>query len=210
MLSRMSPRPTRAMSAAERERAVETLAASFDDDPLFRWLLRDDTTRRAWIRWFHGVSFDHCQSKGATFTVAEGPSQGAILALLPGAHGPTLFDWIRALVSPPRSLPTFRLATTGLRVQAALDAEHPREPVVYVHVLGVHPSQKGRGLGGVLLREALSLAAQRSVPLYLETSNPVNLGFYQRFGLRVLRELRIGDAPPVWTLQTDGPPPLDG
>ena len=198
------------MRADERARAVETLAASFDDDPLFRWMLLDDAKRRSWISWFHRVSFDHCQATGACFTVAEGPSHGAILALLPGSAGPTTLDWLRALASPPRSLPTWRLATTGLRVQAAIDAVHPREPVVYVHVLGVHPSQKGRGFGGVLLREARSLAARRGVPLYLETSNPVNLGFYERFGLRVLRERRIGAAPPVWTLQTDGPPPLDG
>lgn len=202
----MTPTRTRPLRADERDRAVETLAAAFDDDPLFRWLLPDAVTRRAWISWFHRVSFDHCHAAGVNLTVDGGPSHGAILTTRPGAAGPTVADWLRALAAPPRALPTWRLATTGLRIQGALDAVHPRDPVVYVHVLGVHPSQKGRGLGGVLLREALALATQHRVPLFLETSNPVNLGFYQRFGLRVQRELRVGDAPPCWTLQTDGPP----
>lgn len=133
----------RALIPGERDVAARTLAASFDDDPLFRWMLPDGRDRRAWIEWFHGVS---------------------------------------------------------------VDAAHPKGPVVYVHVLGVHPAQKGKGLGGVLLREALAMAAREGAPLFLETSNPVNLGFYRRFGLGVQRELRVADAPPLWTLQTDEPP----
>lgn len=197
---------TRALRADERDTAVATLAASFDDDPLFRWLLPGDRARAAWLAWFHRVSFDHCRASGAVLTVTDGPSHGAILTLDPGAPGTSLRHFLRALASPPRALPSWRMATAGMRVQHAVDSAHPREPVVYVHVLGVHPAQKGRGLGGALLTAALDRARDRGVPLFLETSNPVNLGFYRRFGLRVLRELRVGDAPPVWTLQTDGPP----
>ncbi len=198
--------PTRPLRPDERDLAAETLAAAFDDDPLFRWMLSDDHDRRAWITWFHRVSVDQSLASRTALTLADGPSCGAITVLPPGVLGPSVGTWLRALASPPRRLPTWRLAAVGLRVQAAVDAAHPKEPVVYVHVLGVHPSQKGRGLGGVLLREALGLATREQVPLFLETSNPVNLGFYRRFGLRVQRELRVADAPPVWTLQTDGPP----
>ncbi|MFO0606967.1 MAG: GNAT family N-acetyltransferase [Polyangiales bacterium] len=204
----MTPPATRPLRPEERAAAVDTLAASFDDDPWFRWVLPGAEERRAWVAWFHGVSVARALGEGTAFTLDGGPSLGAISVMPPGVDGPRALDWVRALRSPPRRPPTRRLAFTGLRTQARLDALHPREPVVYVHVLGVHPSQKGHGLGGALLREALAMAARGGVPLFLETSNPVNLGFYRRFGLRVRAEIDLDGAPPVWTLQTDGPPPM--
>jgi ribosomal protein S18 acetylase RimI-like enzyme len=199
--------PTRALRDDERDLAVDTLARAFDDDPWFRWVLPEAPARFAWISWFHGVSVDLALRARTAVTLADGPSQGAITVLPPGVFGPDMTGWLRALRHPPRHLPTWRLAHTGLRTQARLDALHPREPVVYVHVLGVHPAQKGRGLGGALLRAAFAMAAARQVPVFLETSNPVNLGFYKRFGLNVRAEITLDGAPPLWTLQTDGPPP---
>lgn len=201
----MSAPTTRPLRPDERAAAVETLVSSFDDDPWFRWAMPDARDRRAWVGWFHGVSVARALREGTAFTLAGGPSLGAISVMPPGVAGPDLLGWVRALRTPPRRAPTWRLVTTGLRTQRELDARHPRGPVVYVHVLGVHPAQKGKGLGGALLREALAMAARRGVPLYLETSNPVNLGFYRRFGLRETGEVRLGDAPPLWTMTTDGP-----
>lgn len=200
------PSVTRTLRADERDAAVATFVAAFDDDPWFRWALPDARARHAWVGWFHRVSVEHGLRHGTAYTLAEGPSRGAITLAGPGVVGPDTLTWIRALTTPPRALPTWRLATVGLPTQARLDALHPRHPAVYVHVLGVHPAQKGKGLGGVLLRVALDMAAARGVPVFLETGNPVNLGFYARFGLRVNDELRVRDAPPLWTLSTDGPP----
>ena len=135
------PHTLRPLRADERDLAVDTLARSFDDDPLFRWMLPDDRDRAAWVRWFHGVSVDRALSLGTAWTLDEGPAAGAITVMPPGVHGPSLGGWIAALRSPPRRLPTRRLAWTGLRVQHRLDALHPRAPVVYVHVLGVHPGR---------------------------------------------------------------------
>jgi len=169
-------------------------------------MLPDAPARYAWIAWLHGVSVDHCLARGAVFTLGAGPDRGAITVLPPAAPLPTIATILRGLRSPPRHLPPARLIHTGLRIEARIDAARPKAAVVYVHVLGVHPAHKGKGLGGALLGEALSMAASAKVPLYLETSNPVNVGFYGRYGLTVRDEIRVGDAPPLWTLQTDGPP----
>jgi GNAT superfamily N-acetyltransferase len=197
---------TRPLRAEERALAVDMLATSFDDDPWFRWVLPEASSRRAWIAWFHDVSLRRALLEATALTLDGGPSLGAISIMPPGVAGPRVLDWIGALRTPPQRLPTRRLIALGLRTQARLDALHPREPVVYVHVLGVHPAQKGRGLGGVLLRAAMAMATARGVPLFLETSNPVNLGFYQRFGLRVVHQIDLEGAPPLWLMQTEGPP----
>jgi len=198
--------PTRRLRRDERDLALDTLVASFDDDPLFRWMLPDPRDRRAWVRWFHDVSLRASLAHDTAWTVAEGAAAGVISVLPPGVKGPDVWAWISALGRPPRRLPTKRLAWTGLRVQQRLDALHPVEPVVYVHVLGAHPGRKGHGLGGALLRQALEFARSRGVPAALETSNPVNLGFYRRFGFEVEHTFHVDDAPPLWTMKTPGVP----
>lgn len=196
---------TRALRRDERDLARETLAASFDNDPLFQWMLPDARDRAAWLRWFHGVSLDDTLSMNTATTLEEGAAAGVITVFPPGARGPSIAAWIAALRRPPGRWPTWRLASVGLRVEARIEALRPATPVVYVHVLGAHPARKGQGVGGALLRSALDLAKRERVPLYLETSNPINLGFYKRFGLTVRAEIRVADAPPLWTLMTGSP-----
>ena len=57
-----------------------------------------------------------------------------------------------------RSLPTWRLATPGLWVDNRIHQLHPDEPHLYIYVIGVDPSQQGKGLGGKLLRHASTIA----------------------------------------------------
>jgi hypothetical protein len=54
-----------------------------------------------------------------------------------------------------------------------------------------------------LLDVGLDLAARDGVGVYLETSNPNNLAFYARAGLRDAGEVRVTGAPPVWLLWRD-------
>jgi predicted N-acetyltransferase YhbS len=89
----------------------------------------------------------------------------------------------------------------GRDVMQLMDRAHHREPHLYVLVLGVDPARKGQRLGRQLMQHVVAEAARARVPAYLETSNPVNLGFYARFGFEVCQELHARDeAPPVWTL----------
>lgn len=185
---------------------MAALARSFDEDPLFRWMLPDPSARFAWTSWFHRVSVDNVLPAHTAFTLEEGPDRGAITIIPPGGTGPSVGALLKALTRPPKKLPTSRLLFSGLRIEHRVDSIRPRAPLVYVHVLGVCPTHKGKGYGGALLGEALKLGAKLGVPVYLETANPVNLGFYGRYGLKVREEFRIGDAPTLWTLQTDGPP----
>lgn len=70
------------------------------------------------------------------------------------------------------------------------------------YVLGVHPSQKGRGLGGALLCDVEGIAKSERVVAHLETSNPDNLGLYRRFGYEVQEEITAHGGPPLWTMTT--------
>ena len=77
----------------------------------------------------------------------------------------------------------------------AMQAVHHRvltTPHMYLLLLGIDPSQQGRGLSTPLLQPSLDLFDQQGLPCYLDTHNPNNVSLYQRFGFEVVHE---GDIP---------------
>ena len=78
-----------------------------------------------------------------------------------------------------------------------MGAAHPHEPHWHLAFIGVDPVCHGQGIGAALLRHALETIDQKGLHAYLESSNPRNLPLYQRHGFEVIREIRVGTAPPV-------------
>ena len=74
---------------------------------------------------------------------------------------------------------------------------HPEEPHWHLAFIGVDPAHQSKGIGGALLRYALSRIDEQGLHSYLESSNPANVPLYLRHGFDVIREIRVGDAPPV-------------
>ncbi len=181
--------------------AARMLAAAFEDDPLFRWMLPEPEQRSCWLRWFHAHALEESVGTGGAYTLEGGAELGAIGSFAPGAWPPPMWQSLAAIETPP-AMPTWRLVRAGIHVERRIRALHPEGPHVYVYVLGIHPEQKGRGLGGELMRHAIERAREAGACLHLETSNPVNLPFYRRFGLEVREEIVSHRGPPVWTLST--------
>ncbi len=178
------------------------LARSFDDDPMFRYLLPDDRQRAAWLAFLFGNSVELTLADGGAWT-SDAELSAAILMAEPGRYP---FQWSRGLNylvrfwdRPAMPVPTWQLARAGLPVQRALDQLHCKQPHVYVYVLGVDPGRQGSGAGGKMMRHALARADALGVALYLETTNPQNLGFYRHFGLEVTAEVACAPgAPAIW------------
>jgi ribosomal protein S18 acetylase RimI-like enzyme len=85
----------------------------------------------------------------------------------------------------------------GLRQMERL---HPREPHLYLSVLGVAPEAQGRGLGSALMAPVLERCDREGVPAYLESSTDRNVAFYGRHGFRVVRETRFPRGPGMWLM----------
>jgi ribosomal protein S18 acetylase RimI-like enzyme len=191
----------RALRRDEIESAAATLALAFDDDPLFCDMLPVAATRAKWLHWFHVRALRECFAAGGAFTLEPGPEAG-VLGLRPPGAGKWSFGAELAATPLPKAWPSWKLIRGGLHVERRIHALHPAEPHVYVYVLGVHPSQKGRGLGGALLRHAAGIAKAAGVVAHLETSNPDNLGLYRHFGYEVEAEVTSHRGPTVWVMTT--------
>jgi ribosomal protein S18 acetylase RimI-like enzyme len=82
----------------------------------------------------------------------------------------------------------------------ALAARHPRVPYWYLQALATSPAQRGQGHAARLLQEQFSLSSASGELIALETSNPANLPYYQKFGFEVADELVLQEQFPVWLM----------
>lgn len=171
------------------------VAASFADDPVMQWLFEPSTdpddARGRFFRFFTEEYF----GLGHVYLVAVDGAHGAGGAALwepPDRHilGGGRVEELIALVTDllgDEAMP--RLTELGRA------AEHrPPEPHFYLGILGVAPDHQGRGLGGALVAPVLDACDRGGFVAHLESSNPRNLGFYERLGFVATDEYRVGPA----------------
>ena len=61
----------------------------------------------------------------------------------------------------------------------------PPGPCWYLNGIGVDPSAQRTGLGSALINQMLPRIEEDALPAFPETSEPDNLGYYERFGFLV-------------------------
>lgn len=179
-------------------RLAQALARAFYDDPVFNWMIPDDSERMR--RSEHGFALylrsvylphDECYATegGAGAALWLPPTKWhlgpmAQLRLAPGmvvAMGPRLPQVLRAI--------------------STIESNHPQKPHYYLPFVGVEPELQGRGIGTALLKPILDRCDQESMPAYLEASAPRNCACYLRQGFEVTEEFRFPKGgPPSWRM----------
>lgn len=130
---------------------------------------------------------------GTAFAAVEGDAVlGLALWLPPGA-----FPWsaLRKLRATPAFLRVWaadpRHFATFTRLGMNSEKNHPTDRHWSLEALGIRPETQRKGLGSRLVQPVLDRADSEGVECYLETSNPQNVAFYERFGFRVLKDLPL-------------------
>ena len=174
-------------------RAGAVLADAFHEDPLWRAIFGEDSTRALRVAAFE-TPIVYALKYGevwATSAALEG-----IIAWLPGLYANmTIWRMLRSgaiFTSIPMGLKFGRKLEAIFRLLERDRMEHMKStPFIYLEVLGVAPVSQGQGLGGRLLRALIEKSDQMSLPIYLETETERNIGMYARFGFRVLTEITL-------------------
>ncbi|MFE3458962.1 GNAT family N-acetyltransferase [Nocardiopsis aegyptia] len=175
---------------------ARVLSRSCYDDPLLRWLIPDDDLRMARTRRFFALvsGFGYVPAgETRVTTMSDGPEDAPTIRAA-------------ALWAPPHSNPEGRLvalrtwphwvslvgrANLGafVRLFAEWKLAAPQEPHLYLAALGVDPAVEGQGIAGGLLTAELDRADSESLPVFTQTLDDKCVGFYERFGFDVVREV---------------------
>jgi len=191
----------RPASRADVRALSRTLGRAFFDDPVMAWMLPDaDVRRRRLHKLFEAMTRHHHLSRGGVEVVLDGTGGIGAAALWdpPGQWRNTPAEEFRAL---PGMLLTFgRSVRRGMIADDAMKKAHPEEPHWYLAVIGSDPTVRGKGFGQVLMQSRLDRVDAEHAPAYLESSNPDNLPYYQRFGFEVTGEIKLPGGPALWPM----------
>jgi GNAT superfamily N-acetyltransferase len=191
MISLLDPTVTLAASA-DRLQLVDIMTRAFVTDPPSRWVWpRDDQYWRFFPRFvevFGGSAIEY----NSAHVVGDG---AAALWLPPGVHVEEA-----ALVALIEESVDARDRATAFSLFEQMASHHPAEPHWYLPLIGVTPSQQGKGYGSILLEHAVARCDREGLPAYLESTSPRSVPLYRRHGFDVVAELRVGSAPPVFPM----------
>ena len=179
---------------------AKTLAAAFQDDPSFEWIIPDATSRLKQL-----ISFFQ-------FIVEEDMTAGRAL-MSDGAKAVSLWRAPQLLKVLPLGVIRSNIAflrilgfslLNGARVANAMATHHPNFPHWYLRYLSVAPEVQGKGWGGIAMRAGIERAEADGLPIFLETAKLSNVGLYRRFGFDLIDEWDVpGGGPHFWSMLRD-------
>jgi ribosomal protein S18 acetylase RimI-like enzyme len=172
-----------------RRRIVADLHAAFAEDPVLCWVFPDPVRRRRWGSAYFDIHARRSMRAGTSWHTDGG-------AALWDAPNRWRLSTAESLSLALRSAPGIG-RRGGLVGEGLMEVEHahPAEPHWYLAVLGVRPDRRGLGAGSALLEPGLARADAAGMPCYLESSNPRNVGLYERHGFEVVAEHWLPDGP---------------
>jgi ribosomal protein S18 acetylase RimI-like enzyme len=179
-----------AATASDEASIIDVLVRANWEDPAARWVWPDSqqflTHFPSFVRAFGGRAFAH----GSAYYV-DGYT-GAALWLPPDVHPDE--DMLIALLQRTVSE---QIQKDFFPVLEQMGRYHPSEPHWYLPLMGVDPSQQGKGFGSALLQHTLMQFDRDNKLAYLESSNPRNIPLYKRHGFELLGSIQIGTSPSI-------------
>jgi ribosomal protein S18 acetylase RimI-like enzyme len=178
-----------------------TLGRAFYKDPIMMWMLPNAAQRAKTLpRMFAATTRHHFLAGGGAEVATNGSGIGA--AALWDPPGRWKQSGRDELLMMPILIWSFRSRVPAARqVMEIMKREHPDEPHWYLAVIGSDPTVRGAGFGQALMRSRLDRCDAEHAPAYLESSNPVNVPYYMRFGFEVTGEIKLPDGgPSMWPM----------
>ncbi len=177
-----------AVATADEAKAIATVALAFATDPMMRWSFPDPAKYFAVVPDFIRAFGGNAIAQG-TADVA-GDFAAVALWLPPGVEpdGEAMGRIIEAHMPPEKM-------EDGGGLVEQMGKFHPHEPHWYLPLIGTDPAFQGKGFGADLMAHAIWRCDERGETAYLESSNPANVPFYERFGFKVMGEIQQGSSP---------------
>ncbi len=174
---------------ADKERVVEILTASFDDNKSVNYVIKQDKNRVERIRNLMRYSFDVCYWFGDIFVTED--KNGCAMVLMPDKKKSTLKSTLADVRLIFKSMGLGNVMKAMAR-ESKIRKLHPPGLLYNLWFIGVDPSEQNKGIGGRLLSEVIKEGQSKQRIICLETSTLKNIPWYEKFGFKIYNELDLG------------------
>jgi GNAT superfamily N-acetyltransferase len=174
---------------SDKATVTDILSSAFSENRSVNYVIPQDEKKMQRIRKLMAYSFDVCFAFGEVYL--SDCRRACALVLYPGRKRITLqsISWdIRLAIT------VFGLSRTAkvLSREQSIKKHHPPGNIFYCWYIGVQQGFQRNGTGRQLLHELLQKSEELKLPVYLETSTPENVPWYQRAGFEVYAEEKFG------------------
>jgi Acetyltransferase (GNAT) family len=173
----------------DRDRVIDILAESFDDNQSVNYIVKQDKKRNQRIRNLMEYSFDICYLYGEVFLTND--KSGCALILFPDEKKNNLKSILLdiKLIVSCIGISNIKKA---MKRESKIKELQPKKLMYYLWFIGVDSYKQNKGIGTALLKEVVEEAHSRKRPVYLETSTLKNIPWYGKFGFKIYNELNLG------------------
>lgn len=173
-----------------------TLAAAFQDDPVFGWCVPDPVRRATMLTGFFELAATIVQPYGESDIV---DAAGAAALWVPAGH-PAVPESAAAGFEAALEDLVGADAERTFAIVALLDEHHPTDEHRFLWFIGVRPDRQGTGSGSALLASKLARCDDERASAYLDATSLDSRRLYERHGFEVVAERSVADSPPLWAM----------
>ena len=183
--------------------ASALLAAAFFDYPMFAFYFPNPSKRSRILPWYLRNVLRCALHYGEILTTLD--MGGVLFALPPGHTSLTLWEYARhGFLFTPLVL-GLRRYRRSMACENFVDRVHKELMGSRLHSylwgVAVDPKHQGEGIGSALLGAYLRQVDYQQVPIYLETHDVRNVGYYQMYGFELVLETSIPKHHlPIWCM----------
>ncbi|MEO6904336.1 MAG: GNAT family N-acetyltransferase [Bacteroidia bacterium] len=168
---------------------VDILCKSFDLNFSVNYVVKQDSKRKKRIRVLMEYSFELCYMFGKIYL--SNNKEACALILFPDKKKMSL-KTILLDVKMALAAVGVKRVTTVLARDLKIKNSYPNNKILYLWFIGVNPDVQQKGIGSNLLEVIIQESIKLERPIYLETSMPENIQFYNKFGFKIYKELDFG------------------
>lgn len=185
---------------ADREKVIQILLASFADNPSANDTIKQDAKKTERLRVLIEYAVDSGYRRNGIYLSDDG--NAAAIGYNPAAFKSSLRDTLDLIRLIHKAIGWRRLPYM-LGKKKQMKQRRPAVPMFYLFFLGTVPAVQGKGSGSALLDDLMKLARERKLPLYLETSLPSNVQFYEKRGIAVYNKWEMPGKYPMHFMRTE-------
>lgn len=174
---------------SDKKLVRELLASSFYDNPSVNYIVAGEHNRPGRLAVLMDYSFETCMQFGEVWLSDD--RNACALLLFPHLERSTrasIWQTLRLIFGAVGILGIAKV----LRRERLINVRRPKGTQAYLWFIGVNPMYQHQGVGTRLLNEIVIRCKALELPIFLETSVPRNLGWYERSGFRRYDEIDLG------------------